>query len=285
MPSDDKQIRALVERWAEAVHAGDLDGVLDAHAGDIVMFDVTPPYEGVRGLAAYRDTWPGFFAWQAAGASFEIETLEVTAGEDVAFAHALLRCGTEEEFAANPGNRLRLTLGLRKEGGRWVVAHEHHSFPYVAADPAPGVEDDRRRSEEEVRAVFRTWSEGTAAKDLDGMMAAIAPDVVSYEQDPPLRHTGVEAVRRLCARHLEAAGEALVTLDVPDLTVVARDDVAVAWGLDRVEVVPPDGEPVVHWSRGTRVFQRRDGAWLMIHQHLSVPHDPETGEARTGLRP
>ena len=25
--------------------------------------------------------------------------------------------------------RLRLTLGLRKEGGRWTVAHEHHSFP------------------------------------------------------------------------------------------------------------------------------------------------------------
>jgi hypothetical protein len=23
---------------------------------------------------------------------------------------------------------LRLTLGLRKEDGRWVVAHEHHSF-------------------------------------------------------------------------------------------------------------------------------------------------------------
>ena len=24
--------------------------------------------------------------------------------------------------------RLRLTLGLRNEGGRWLVAHEHHSF-------------------------------------------------------------------------------------------------------------------------------------------------------------
>jgi ketosteroid isomerase-like protein len=28
-----------------------------------------------------------------------------------------------------PENRLRLTLGLRKEEGRWVVADEHHSFP------------------------------------------------------------------------------------------------------------------------------------------------------------
>ena len=50
-------------------------------------------------------------------------------GDDVAFASALLRCGSEEELTKDPDNRLRLTIGLRKEGGRWVVAHEHHSFP------------------------------------------------------------------------------------------------------------------------------------------------------------
>ncbi|MEV4116241.1 nuclear transport factor 2 family protein [Nonomuraea sp. NPDC049695] len=44
-----------------------------------------------------------------------------------------MRCGTEEDFRRDPANRLRLTLGLRREDGRWVVAHEHHSFPYVAA--------------------------------------------------------------------------------------------------------------------------------------------------------
>ena len=129
MASDNEQIRTLIERWAEAVHRGDMAGVLADHADDIVMFDVPPPYEGVRGIDAYRETWPPFFEWQARGASFEIVELDVTAGEDVAYAFALLRCGTQQELAENPENRLRLTLGLRKEGGRWVVAHEHHSFP------------------------------------------------------------------------------------------------------------------------------------------------------------
>jgi uncharacterized protein (TIGR02246 family) len=124
-----QEIRQLVERWAEAVHAGDMEGVLADHADDIVMFDVPPPYEGVRGIDAYRDTWPPFFEWQARGASFEIEELDVTAGDDVAYAYALLRCGTQRELQENPRNRLRLTLGLRKQDGRWVVAHEHHSFP------------------------------------------------------------------------------------------------------------------------------------------------------------
>jgi uncharacterized protein (TIGR02246 family) len=128
MPDDEEQIRTLVERWAAAVHRGDLDGVLADHAGDIVMFDVPPPHEGVRGIDAYRETWPPFFAWQAQGASFEIVSLEVTPGDTVAYAHALLRCGTPQQLAQHPEQRLRVTLGLRKERDRWVVAHEHHSF-------------------------------------------------------------------------------------------------------------------------------------------------------------
>jgi uncharacterized protein (TIGR02246 family) len=130
MSDDVRQIRTLIETWAAAVHRGDLDTVLADHADDIVMFDVPPPYDGVRGVDDYRETWPPFFKWQAKGATFDIVELEVTAGADVAYAYALLRCGTPAEHAAKPDNRLRLTLGLRKDQGRWVVAHEHHSFPH-----------------------------------------------------------------------------------------------------------------------------------------------------------
>jgi uncharacterized protein (TIGR02246 family) len=123
------QIRGLIERWVQAVHAGDLDGVLDRHAADIVMFDVPPPDDGVRGLAGYRQTWPPFFEWQRRGAAFELTALEVTAGAEVAYAFALLRCGEPDDLARSPERRLRVTFGLRKEDGGWVVAHEHHSFP------------------------------------------------------------------------------------------------------------------------------------------------------------
>jgi hypothetical protein len=80
---DEARIRTLIERWAQAVHAGDLDGVLADHATDIVMFDVPPPNGGVRGIDAYRATWPPFFDWQRQGAVFEIVDLDVTAGDDV----------------------------------------------------------------------------------------------------------------------------------------------------------------------------------------------------------
>jgi uncharacterized protein (TIGR02246 family) len=125
---DEAEIRGLIEQWARAVHEGDLDTVLARHSAEIVMFDVPPPHRGVRGLDAYRRTWPQFFEWQRQGAVFDLESLDVTAGDDVAFAYALLRCGTDAEFREEPERRLRLTMGLRKDDGRWVVTHEHHSF-------------------------------------------------------------------------------------------------------------------------------------------------------------
>jgi ketosteroid isomerase-like protein len=62
-------------------------------------------------------------------AHFEITDLNLTAGDDVAFAHALLRCGTPEDLREHPDHRLRLTIGLREGGRPVVVTHEHHSFP------------------------------------------------------------------------------------------------------------------------------------------------------------
>ena len=63
------------------------------------------PRMGPRHRRLSRDV-ATLFEWQRQGATFEIVSLEVTAGADVAFAHALLRCGTDEEFRKDPDNRL-----------------------------------------------------------------------------------------------------------------------------------------------------------------------------------
>jgi ketosteroid isomerase-like protein len=55
--------------------------------------------------------------------------LDITAGDTVAFATALLPCGSKAELAKNNRPRLRLTIGLRRVDGTWKINHEHHSFP------------------------------------------------------------------------------------------------------------------------------------------------------------
>ena len=127
--NDEAAIRRLIENWAAAVRAKDLGGVVAHHTDDVLMFDVPPPV-AVRGIAAYRDTWPPFFTALTQGdAAFDIVELNVTAGETVAFATALLRCAPAEDLARHGTPWLRLTLGLRRVDGSWQIAHEHHSFP------------------------------------------------------------------------------------------------------------------------------------------------------------
>lgn len=132
---DEREISELIHRWVHAVRAGDLDAVVANHAADIVMFDVPPPEQGVRGLDAYRATWPPFFEWVRNG-KFELESLSVTAGSDVAYAWALLRCGQPEDLARRPEERLRLTVGLHRDDGSWTMTHEHHSFADKSSEPA-----------------------------------------------------------------------------------------------------------------------------------------------------
>ena len=108
-------IRRVIEDWASAVRARDINGVLAHHTDDVLMYDVPPP-TAVRGISAYRETWPPFFkALAEGGAAFDIVELQIAAGDTVGFATALLRCGSKEELAKDPAPRLRLTICLRKE--------------------------------------------------------------------------------------------------------------------------------------------------------------------------
>jgi ketosteroid isomerase-like protein len=111
--------------------------------------------------------------------------------------------------------------------------------------------------------VREQWSDRTAAKDLDGLLEHIAPDIVSYEQAGALRYIGID-VREVCPRGLESS-PGRIDFDISGLTVPMNGDPAVTWGLDRSFA---DG--VESRSRGTLVFERRNGKWQTVHQHLPV---------------
>ena len=126
----ESQITAIVEAWADAVRRHDLSGILAHHDKEIVMFDVPPPLQS-RGMDEYRKTWDLFFRYHKPSQAFDVEELAITAGEDVAFAVAIIRCGsgTSSGPAEQSGFPFRLTIGLRKIDGNWVITHEHHSVP------------------------------------------------------------------------------------------------------------------------------------------------------------
>jgi uncharacterized protein (TIGR02246 family) len=121
-------ISDLVEKWARAVRNRDFDGILANHSSDIVMFDVPPPLQS-KGIEEYKKTWDLFFSWDRESGVFDIVEMGITAGDDVAFVTAIMRCAGREATGEKTELTFRLTIGLRKIEGRWLITHEHHSLP------------------------------------------------------------------------------------------------------------------------------------------------------------
>jgi ketosteroid isomerase-like protein len=128
MNMEANKVREIIEEWAAGVRARDIDAVLRRHAPELLMFDVVGPVR-LQGLDVYRRTWiEQFFPWHGGTGRFELVDLKVSAGADVAFATALLECaGTED--GKKVAFTLRLTIGLEKRNGDWIIVHEHHPQP------------------------------------------------------------------------------------------------------------------------------------------------------------
>src|SRR5687767_9702668 len=127
-PKDDAQVRDLIERWAEAVRTENLDGIIANHGASMLMFDLPAPIQ-LKGIDAYKKSWNEFFSWSKGSGVFDLSELNVTAGDDVAFATALIHCKGTEANGDKAELGVRLTVGLRKIDGKWTVMHEHHSEP------------------------------------------------------------------------------------------------------------------------------------------------------------
>jgi len=84
-----------------------------------------------RGIDDYMATWELFLSCTEKPVTFNFTDIEVTAGSDVAFATAVGHCVNIDNAGQREPLEFRLTMGLRKRAGRWIVTHEHHSLPAV----------------------------------------------------------------------------------------------------------------------------------------------------------
>jgi ketosteroid isomerase-like protein len=126
--AEESEIRGLIERWSKGVRDQNRAAIRQDHDTEILMFDVPLPFQS-RGIDDYMATWETFFASAEKPVSFNFTDVEITAGSDVAFATAVGHCVTIGKNGRREPLDFRLTMGLRKVGGRWRVTHEHHSLP------------------------------------------------------------------------------------------------------------------------------------------------------------
>ncbi|MBM2616713.1 nuclear transport factor 2 family protein [Actinoplanes sp. LDG1-06] len=126
-----QDIREVIEARAARLSEGDVKAFLSYSADEVRTFDLAPPLGSrVDGNdPAPTERWLATFE---APPRREVTQLEITVDGDVAFATSY------DSMSATPRGTTdaftlwyRVTLGLRRIDGRWLVVHEHESVPFL----------------------------------------------------------------------------------------------------------------------------------------------------------
>ena len=121
-----------------------------------------------------------------------------------------------------------------------------------------------------VQATLQSWKGAYAQRSLDRALAVIAPDddVVGIGTGPDEWRVGPEQFRAQVERDF-AQSEAL-SVDYEPLVVSEAGPVA--WVAGRATVqARVDGQDLTLTGRFTAVLEQRDGRWLLMQVHFSLP--------------
>lgn len=123
MPTDEQQIRDLVQKWMAATKSGDTQTVLNLMSDDAVfLLPGRPPMTKAEFADISAAQQPKTGAPQIDGTS-EIQEIKVLG--DWAFMWSKLRVEVRPPGAAEPIVRVGHTLSiLKKENGQWLLARD-----------------------------------------------------------------------------------------------------------------------------------------------------------------
>jgi uncharacterized protein (TIGR02246 family) len=129
-PDDEASIKALENRFVDAINAKDVNAVMKVYVPDesLFVFDVIPPRQYV-GAKAYAKDWTDFFGTFQGPLKIEISDLSVTADGTMGFGHSIQRVTGTTTKGQPVDLTVRVTDVYRKINGNWLIVHEHVSVP------------------------------------------------------------------------------------------------------------------------------------------------------------
>jgi len=126
--NNEAAIRELIDRFAKAFCAKDVDGCMSVFAPEIVSFDIRPPLQAVC-AETFVKHWQEFFESYRGPIHAEFPDVSIAAGDDVAFSYCLHRIIGTLQNGHKTDFWLRWTAGWRKTNGNWLIVHEQVSVP------------------------------------------------------------------------------------------------------------------------------------------------------------
>jgi ketosteroid isomerase-like protein len=145
-------------------------------------------------------------------------------------------------------------------------------------------ENNNASDELQVRQLIDCFVEAFRTRNVGLMMSLYAPGFVAFDIVPPLQDVGKDTYKKTWEKAF-AFFQDPIEFETRDLTITACSDVAFSRQLLRLQATMVNGQKVDRWERLTFCFQKIDGKWLIVHEHVSVPADLLTGKAALDLKP
>lgn len=107
-------------------------------------------------------------------------------------------------------------------------------------------------------------------RNVDLLMTYYASDVDVFDVRPPLSVHGEAGYRENFEKWL-GSFEGPLGFELHGVRIVPGEGAAFSHYLALVTGPRPQGRTSGYWVRGTTCFERRDGEWLVSHEHISMP--------------
>ena len=138
----------------------------------------------------------------------------------------------------------------------------------------------------DIRALEDRFVAAFKAKDVDGIMKVYAPGqtLVVFDVVPPRQYVGAAAYRKDWQTFL-GSFDGPITFELTDLDITTDDNLAYSHSIQRVAGTDKQGKKLDLTVRVTDVYKKINGNWLVIHEHVSVPVDLDTGKPDLTSKP
>lgn len=124
------------------------------------------------------------------------------------------------------------------------------------------------------------------AKDADAIMKVYAPGqtLVVFDVVPPRQYVGAAAYRKDWQTFF-GSFDGPITVELTDLDIAADRNLAYSHCIQHVAGTDKQGKKLDLTVRVTDVYKKSRGQWLIIHEHVSVPVDLDTGKPDLNSKP
>ncbi|HKN00549.1 MAG TPA: nuclear transport factor 2 family protein [Candidatus Binataceae bacterium] len=137
-----------------------------------------------------------------------------------------------------------------------------------------------------IKAVEQNFVAGVQAKNADRIMSNYqkSPDLIVFDLIPPRQYTGWDAYRTDWQGVLAGCKDA-PAMEMNDLIVEGDKRYAYGHNIQHLTCTTTGGQKLDVTFRVTDAYKKIAGKWLIVHEHVSVPVDLETGKPDMNSKP